>query len=76
MVCGKCRLCVVEKEREEELPDGNDYVTVEIVKWEPGDKEKPFCLLQDFYTNVDPEKDCCTDALRKYCRERGEKHFE
>lgn len=66
MVCGKCVMCVVEKVTVEELPDGNDYQTIEIERWQEGDKEKPFCLMQDLYTDVDPKKDCCNADTRRY----------
>ncbi|MCQ2086621.1 MAG: hypothetical protein MJZ37_00895 [Bacilli bacterium] len=66
MICGKCRMCVVEKEFVDELPDGNDYTRLEIVPWNEGDKEKPFCIMQDLYTNVDPEKDCCNSDVKRF----------
>lgn len=75
MKCGSCRLCVVEKEFIDELPDGNDYSRFETVQWEKGDKEKPFCLVQSLYTYVDPEKDCCNESLKKFATERGEEKW-
>lgn len=70
MKCSNCVMCVVEKVVVDELPDGNDYTRVDIERWQKGDKEKPFCLMQDLYTDVDPEKDCCNADTRRYAVER------
>lgn len=74
MECGNCIMCVVEKVYIDELPDGNDYQRIEIEQWQEGDKEKPFCIMQDLYTDVDPKRDCCNADARKYARGKNEKN--
>lgn len=76
MICGKCSMCVVEKQFVDELPDGNDYTRLEIVPWSEGDTEKPFCLMQDLYTNIDPKKDCCNSDVKRFAVEKKEGKYE
>lgn len=76
MKCGECRNCVVEKVFMDELPDGKDYMRVEIQIWNEGDTEKPFCLMQDLYTNVDPNENCCDEDTIRFAGKKKEKSNE
>lgn len=64
MKCKYCAYCGIEQEFIDAMPDNKTFQRFEIRTWHKGAKEQPFCLLQDFFTEVDPEKDCCPDKLK------------
>ena len=58
MKCKDCAYCGIEKEFIDVMPDKKTFQRFEIKTWEEGAKEQPFCLLQDFFTEVYPEMEC------------------